>query len=271
MRTLFVIGLLVGLLGAARAHAGEDRERAKAAMTKGAESYAAQDYQTAIKRYLEAIEAAPSAPGPYRELGKAYDALGDAKNARFSYEEYLSRKPDAQDASLIRDRLRVLAAASEDRDRAKSHMESGASAYLSRNYREALRQYQLALEAAPSASSPYREIGKTHDALAEYPQAKRAYETYLTKNPTAQDAALIRERLAAIEKLFRDNPSANPVVTESPTELGALRAPRPTLTDRPVSKGPRTAGLIAVSILLAGGITTAVIVSRNVEDDLLLP
>jgi tetratricopeptide (TPR) repeat protein len=264
MRALFSAVLVVLVLGAASAQAQEDRQKAQTALEAGAASYAARDYQEAISHYLDAIKAAPSASGPYRELGKAYDAQGDAKNARFAYEEYLAKKPDAKDAALIRERLSELAEQLEDRDTARAAMEAGAAAYLAKNYREAQRQYQRALDAAPSAASPYRELGKTYDALGEFPQAKRAYETYLTKKPDAADAEQIRARTEAINALFKDRPGV-----KAPNNSRALTPQAP--EENTARNGPRIVGIAAISVLLAGGIITALVVSQNAGDDLLLP
>lgn len=89
----------------------EDRAKAEVAFKEGIQAYKERRYQDAADAYQRACEMAPSAVGPYRELGKAYEALGKKEEAAQAYQEYLTRAPEAEDAEQIKARLKVLGVA----------------------------------------------------------------------------------------------------------------------------------------------------------------
>jgi tetratricopeptide (TPR) repeat protein len=94
----------------ALAQAKEDRPQAELALKEGVKAYKEAHYEEALASYLRAAQLAPSASGPYREMGKTYEALGRQEEAKSAYQEYLRRKPDADDANEIKGRLKVLGA-----------------------------------------------------------------------------------------------------------------------------------------------------------------
>jgi tetratricopeptide (TPR) repeat protein len=261
MRFLFFwVFLLVGTLTFA-----EDRKKAQQELEAGAKSYTAGEYQEALTHYLEAIKAAPSAAGPYRELGKTYDALGDVKNAKTSYEEYLKKRPDAPDAATIKARLSEINASFEDRVKAQAALEAGAAAYNLGNYREARRQYQLAIQSAPSAAGPYRELGKTYDALGEYRDAKDSYEEYLRRRPEAQDATVIRSRLEELNTLVKEkgDNTIPRATTQDPFDLSA-----PIDTDEP--RLPKAAGVALIGGVVLGGIVAGFLIANQAGNNLII-
>jgi tetratricopeptide (TPR) repeat protein len=242
----------------------EDRKKAQQKLEAGAKSYNAGDYQEALAHYLEAIKAAPSAAGPYRELGKTYDALGDFKSAKTSYEEYLKKRPDAPDAATIKARLAEMSASGEDRVKAQAALEAGASAYNQGNYREARRQYQLAIQAAPTAAGPYRELGKTYDALGEYRDAKASYEEYLRRRPDAQDTETIRARLDELNSLVKEKGDKNlPRATQDPFDLTPTR-------DASEPRLPRAAGVALIGAVVLGGIAAGFLLANQAGDNLII-
>jgi tetratricopeptide (TPR) repeat protein len=101
MRGLSGIVLCLGLLVSGAAYA-DNVEKAKSEMKAGGSSYDAGKYEDALKHFKKALEYAPSASGPHREMGKAYQQLAKYKEARASYEKYLELKPDADDSDEIR-------------------------------------------------------------------------------------------------------------------------------------------------------------------------
>ena len=263
MKCLRLLLLCISLLSVSLAFA-EDRKKAQQELEAGAKSYNMGDYQEALAHYLEAIKAAPSAAGPYRELGKTYDALGDFKSAKTSYEEYLKKRPDAPDATTIKTRLAELSASGEDRTKAQAALDAGASAYNQGNYREARRQYQLALQAAPSAAGPYRELGKTYDALGEYRDAKSSYEEYLRRRPTAQDAAIIQTRLDELNALVKEKGNKNlPLATQDPFDLTPTR-------DTSEPKLPRAAGVVLIGAVVLGGVAVGFLLANQAGDNLII-
>jgi tetratricopeptide (TPR) repeat protein len=92
------------------AFAQDDRARAEVALKTGVKQYKEGKYEEALTSYQEAAKFAPTAAGPYREMGKAYEILGREKEAISSYEEYLKRRPQATDAADIQGRLTALQA-----------------------------------------------------------------------------------------------------------------------------------------------------------------
>jgi tetratricopeptide (TPR) repeat protein len=72
-------------------------------MELGSKQYRAGNYSKALPHYQKALDLLPTAPGPYREMGKAHEAMGNLEKALKSYREYLRRKPDASDNRTIRE------------------------------------------------------------------------------------------------------------------------------------------------------------------------
>jgi tetratricopeptide (TPR) repeat protein len=88
----------------------EDRAQAETALKQGVKEYKLGKFEQALQSYQSAAELAPSAAGPYREMGKTFEALGQDENAIEAYSEYLSRRPNASDAKEIQGRLDALKA-----------------------------------------------------------------------------------------------------------------------------------------------------------------
>jgi tetratricopeptide (TPR) repeat protein len=88
----------------------EDRAQAETALKQGVKEYKLGKFEQALQSYQSAAELAPSAAGPYREMGKTFEALGQDEKAIEAYGEYLSRRPNASDAKEIQGRLDALKA-----------------------------------------------------------------------------------------------------------------------------------------------------------------
>lgn len=260
LRLGLLLGLLISLLTPV-AYA-EDRQRAQKELEAGAKSYNAGEYEEALSHYLEAIKAAPSAAGPYRELGKTYDALGDYKKAKEAYEEFLKRAPEHAQAPAIKARVDEISASSEDRTKAQLALEAGAAAYNQGDYREARRQYQLAIQAAPSAAGPYRELGKTYDALNEYQNAKEAYEEYLKRRPDAKDADQIKARLAELGTIVKEPPKPPAAATQDPFVF----AP----SEKPTPKTSKKVGVAILGAVVLGGVAAGALIANNAGNNLIL-
>jgi tetratricopeptide (TPR) repeat protein len=105
-----VFGLSLSLAGGAIAQSKEDRPAAEQALKEGIKAYKDGNFEASLDQYKKAASLAPSASGPYREMGKVYEALGREEDAKFAYQEYLRRKPDADDASEIKSRISTIEA-----------------------------------------------------------------------------------------------------------------------------------------------------------------
>jgi tetratricopeptide (TPR) repeat protein len=66
------------------------------------------DYDAAIDRFSDAIEAKPGYAVPFRFLGEAQEKKGAKKKAIKSYQRYLDLVPHADDADKIRKKIEKL-------------------------------------------------------------------------------------------------------------------------------------------------------------------
>ena len=66
------------------------------------------DYDAAIDRFQDAIEAKPGYAIPFRYLGEAQEKKGLKKQAVKSYQRYLDLYPHAEDAAKIKKKLEKL-------------------------------------------------------------------------------------------------------------------------------------------------------------------
>jgi len=66
------------------------------------------DYDAAIDRFQDAIEAKPGYAIPFRYLGEAQEKKGQKKQAIKSYQRYLDLYPHAEDGSKIKKKLEKL-------------------------------------------------------------------------------------------------------------------------------------------------------------------
>lgn len=66
------------------------------------------DYDAAIDRFTDAIEAKPGYAVPFRFLGEAQEKKGTKKKAIKSYQRYLDLVPRADDADKIRKKIEKL-------------------------------------------------------------------------------------------------------------------------------------------------------------------
>ena len=81
--------------------------------------------------------------------------------------------------------------------RAQQHFLLGLEFYRAGSFRDALREFDAALQLAPSADTWFN-IGRAHQELAELVPAIHAFERYLRDRVDAPDASAVR---AQIEKL----------------------------------------------------------------------
>jgi tetratricopeptide (TPR) repeat protein len=86
----------------------KDRPAAEQSLKEGIKAYKDGNFEASLDHYKKAATLAPSASGPYREMGKVYEALGREEDAKFAYQEYLRRKPDATDADEIKGRIATI-------------------------------------------------------------------------------------------------------------------------------------------------------------------
>jgi hypothetical protein len=74
--------------------------------------------------------------------------------------------------------------------------------FTRRDYRQAIRYFDLANRAAPSADLHYN-IARSHELLNEYEEAAESYERYLRDKVNAPDRAEVEQRIAQLRDLAR--------------------------------------------------------------------
>jgi hypothetical protein len=132
---------------------------------------------------------------------------------------------------------------------ARDHFRLGMQLYDARNFREALREFELVDRLAPSAELWFN-IGRAHEELGEYDRAARALERYLRDRVDASDAADVRARIKELDSLAtRQRERA-----QSAPDNGSLRIHGRTAGARVLLDGQRIrADLLEEPLLLASG------------------
>jgi tetratricopeptide (TPR) repeat protein len=106
----------------------------------------------------------------------------------------------------------------DEKARALQHVEAAVKLYGQSKYRDAIAEYQLALDEYPSAPGPYRDIGRCYRDLKEFSSAISYLTEYLLRaSPTAEDRALVEEVLSQTK--------ADYITQRSPRQLSVQSAP----------------------------------------------
>jgi tetratricopeptide (TPR) repeat protein len=128
---LAAVAMMVALSRPAFADERADRARALELFEKSEQAYREGRFQEAIDRLLEARRLKHE-PVLLYNLARAYEALGDRKNAADAYEAYLQEEPFARDQGAIQGRITTLRrqeaeAAAQPRARPSSGLPPGQS------------------------------------------------------------------------------------------------------------------------------------------------
>jgi tetratricopeptide (TPR) repeat protein len=105
--------------------------------------------------------------------------------------------------------------------RAHDHFVLGQNFYRARDYREALREFELSAELAPRAEI-WTHIAQAHQELGEYTRAISAFERYLRQRGSGPDAENVRAQIARLTTLSQ---AARRRAPDQP-RLGSLRVHR---------------------------------------------
>jgi tetratricopeptide (TPR) repeat protein len=81
------------------------KKEAAEAFKRGRAAFKAKKYAEAVQYFKAGAVMAPDLPGNYRELGQAYDKLGQANQANVFFVQYLQMRPFGKNADEIRPRL----------------------------------------------------------------------------------------------------------------------------------------------------------------------
>lgn len=130
------------------------------------------------------------------------------------------------------------------------------AAYQRRDHAHALRLYQSAFEAAPSADILYN-MARVYDlGLGNRQRAIEYYERY-TREPDAQPARVVATRqrlfeLQAAERSNRADPSFNAIARDFPLDAPLTPAPSPSPSPAHESGGLGALSVAAISVGTAG-------------------
>jgi tetratricopeptide (TPR) repeat protein len=94
-------------------------------------------------------------------------------------------------------------AAADGRADAKVHYQKGKSLFDAKSYVDAIVEFKLADQLAPSGVNDYN-IALAYDALGDYSQATTYYQSYLTRTPNASNKAEIEARIKGISTKLAD-------------------------------------------------------------------
>jgi tetratricopeptide repeat protein len=119
--------------------------------------------------------------------------------------------------------------------------DEGARAYARGEYDLALKRYEAAYNAAPSAEIWFH-IARCHERLGRWSDAAIAYEHYLAGKPAGDDAVQIRERISDLRLRAQ--------------EAARLTPPPPALSPPPAPSPPRSLRVPAFALL---GVTVALV------------
>ena len=88
----------------------------------------------------------------------------------------------------------------ENRRAAREATERGTQALVRGRIPEAIRHFRDATLRDPRHAAAWRGLGLANERLGRIPEAVEAYDQYLAFAPSAGDAAIVRERLAALRQ-----------------------------------------------------------------------
>ncbi len=91
-----------------RAQPASPRKNAEQAHDRGLEHLAASRYERAKAQFNQAVSADQKYAPAWRDLGLAYEKLGNKDMAQAAFSRYLSLDPTAPDADLVRQRMKNL-------------------------------------------------------------------------------------------------------------------------------------------------------------------
>jgi hypothetical protein len=117
--------------------------------------------------------------------------------------------------------------------------DEGARAYARGEYDLALKRYEAAYNAAPSAEIWFH-IARCHERLGRWSDAANAYEHYLQGKPGSDDAVQIRERISDMRLRAQE----------------AARLTPPPAPPTPAATAPRSLRVPAIALL---GVTVALV------------
>lgn len=187
-------------------------DRAKGFYAKAIELAKGGDHISAVEQLKLAVGEYPKFIEAYNEMGVQYQKLNDLKNAEMSLQSALAIKPDAFEPMLNRGIVlfrmnRSAEAETQLRDVIKldprsalGHFYLGRTLSKTKAYPEAESELKTAIElGGTDMKEAHRMLAMIYIETDDRVRAAASLETYLSLNPTAPDAAQLREALAQLK------------------------------------------------------------------------
>lgn len=143
---------------------------------------------------------------------------------------------------------------------ARKHYELGEQLYRTSNYPAALAEFEKAYQLVPKPALLFN-IARTYEVLAELEKAVASYESYLQQAPAAENADLVRARLANLKQRLAQGKEDKQDKQDKPPP-----APQPV---EPPSRWKRTAGWVTLGVGVASlgtGIAFGVLAKKKADE-----
>jgi iron complex outermembrane receptor protein len=196
-------------------------EKARAHFQQGEAYLMAKAYDLAVKEYEAAYQLVPK-PDILFNIGLAYEALGDPKQALFAYQRYLSTAPETavkraeatarvvgleraikeQEEKAAKDKADADARARRARDAAEAI--AAGRAHLGRGaFAEAIAAYRKAYDLAGNVELLY-EIAEAYRQQGDEAQALVEYERYRKEAPAGAHVAEAVSHITTIQQTMEE-------------------------------------------------------------------
>jgi tetratricopeptide (TPR) repeat protein len=179
----------------------EQRTQAMQLTSSAAASVVLGDVDRARDLLVRATGLDPTSADLSYRLARVLDDVGDRTQALAEYCRTLSLGAGGEEASFARDRVAVLIdlEAASIPEAARSAFERGVSAFEQGRLADARRSFALSASAAPAWPLAHYNEGVTLAALGSDDEAVVSLRRYIERNPGADDALAVSERIGQLQ------------------------------------------------------------------------
>jgi tetratricopeptide (TPR) repeat protein len=184
----------------------------KAALNEGNTLYEAQKYEEAIAAYQKIIEANPEAYVIYKNIGNCYFQLQKYDQAEEFYSKVLEKDPQNADAMMLIGNCYANRGQDEkamewynkiDFEKITDQMvlfNLGSNFYKQSKLDQALKYYKRAVEIQNDFLDAIYQLGLTHLAMNNYPEAIAAFESYLKHDSSSERSNQVKGFIEFLKK-----------------------------------------------------------------------